>query len=165
MSDLNATHIFNVYLVHPLPTGGVKRQIAGRFVQHAGEIQILEDHFGTLSALHDGPIDEASEDALANLKNSAYVDVVCQDDLDNNRRWDLIPYRDFANETPVESIQKPKGPSKFSYERDGAKHEIEFRDGQCYLNGQHLDETEAKRLLEHHKTGVARLSHVKDGQE
>lgn len=155
MSDLGHNHIFSVFLIHPQEDGTVKRQLAGRYLDHDDEVHVLEDHFGVLSGIVDGPIDGRTSQILSNLKRSAYIDVVGTDD----QRLDLIPETDFSGATPQHDAapEPQQKPSLFEFERDGHTHNIEFRDGQCWMNGQHLDDAEAQRVLEHHQQGVGVL--------
>jgi len=147
VSTLNATHIFNVYRVRPQKDGSVENEMAARFIEHDGQLHILEDLSGALLGLKNGEIDERNRLILESLRyNSSYIDVVCQDDLDHQRRWDLIEPRDFAAESAAEqglpnpNPPKPVSVSVFEYERDGSMHTIEFRDVQCFIDGQQTDQ-------------------------
>jgi hypothetical protein len=165
---LGSEHIFHVFRVHPQTDGSVKRQFVGRFIEHDGEVHVLEDHLGVLAHLPEGPVTAKTNAVLNNLRRSAYIDIVTADDLQNGRRLDLIPPRDFSQQ-PAEqgddTSASPQGrPSIFEYIRDGQRHTVEFRHGQCFLDGNHLDNAEAGRLLEHHRQGYAVLRYRKEPQ-
>jgi hypothetical protein len=163
MNILGSEHIFHVFRVHPQDDGSVKRQFIGRFLEHDGEFHILEDHDGVLAHIPEGPITGDTNAKLEHLRRSSYIDIVTADDLKNGRRLDLLPAREFDNLKAVQEpaqdnpkdVQAQRPPSVFEYVRDGQTHTIEFRDGQCFLDSQHLDRTEALRLLEHHRQGYA----------
>lgn len=167
---LGSEHIFHVYRVHPQDDGSVKRQFIGRFIEHDGEVHVLEDHFGVLAGIPDGPVTPRTNAIIDKLRRSSYLDIVTSDDIEKGHHPDLIPARNFAEERAQaaaqpapEPPQKDRRPSVFEYERDGQSHTVEFRDGQCFLDGQHLDNAEAARLLQHHRQGFAVLRYQKKG--
>src|SRR6266851_9229392 len=91
MNTLGPEHIFSVYRVHPQQDGTTKRQLAGRYIEHGGEVHVLEDYFGVLGHLPEGPITDQTNRVLAHLRRSSYLDVVSSDD--HARRFDLLPAR------------------------------------------------------------------------
>jgi hypothetical protein len=88
--------IYRIYRIHPQEDGSVKRQLAGRFLDLEGEIHILEDYFGVLEDLPEGPTTERTEMVLSSLRRASYLDVVAEDDIKRGRRLDLLPARDFS---------------------------------------------------------------------
>jgi hypothetical protein len=169
MDVINSENIFKLLRVHHTADGQLKRQPSGRFIVHDGNIHILEDYFGDLSHLKDGPVDEKTNRWLTSMKRNPYYDIVTDEDVRKGNRPDLIPEKDLGD--PAEDSQaqfegqpagdsnpsKPRKPSKFEYLRDGQVHNIEFRNGSAFLDGQQLDPVEIKRILEHHASGVGVL--------
>jgi hypothetical protein len=165
MNILGSEHIFHVFRVHPQADGSVKRQFVGRFIEHDGEVHILEDHLGVLSHVPEGPVTE---------ETNRILDQPPPLRLHRHRDCRRPPERPPARHAPGARLLAAAGPARrcrrgpakkqsiFEYVRDGQTHTVEFRDGQCFLDGNHLDNAEAGRLLEHHRQGVAVLRYRKD---
>ncbi len=73
--------VFNVYRIHPQDDGSIKRELAARFVQSAVAFHVLEDFFGLLAGLPEGPATDRTRQILASLRRSSYLQVVPADDI------------------------------------------------------------------------------------
>ena len=80
---------------------GEQHQLAGRFVIHGGHLTVMEDHGGIVEGMFPGgPITETELRRMKSIENgqSAYWDLVREDDLNQGKRADLVPEMDLGGE-------------------------------------------------------------------
>ncbi len=93
--------IFLVYRRHFDPEKGVENALVGRFVIHGGHLSVLEDHGGVVEGMFPaGPITETELRRMKSMENgqSAYWELVREDDLNEGKRVDLVPELDLGGE-------------------------------------------------------------------
>lgn len=145
-------HLHNVYVVKIGRDGQPRRHPAGRFLTAGRHLHILEDYHDLLSRhLQEGPLDLNHFQALHRLKNSQYLDVVSQHDLEQGHRPDLLP--------EVEMKDTTRAPSAFEYHHKGnvSPDTVEFRDGVPHFNGAPTTHPHVHALLQNARSGLATL--------
>jgi hypothetical protein len=81
---------------------GPQESLVGRFVIHGGNITIMEDHGGILEDIFPpGPMTERELHRMKALENgqSAYWELVREDDLNQGKRLDMVPEMDLGGES------------------------------------------------------------------
>lgn len=66
---------FNVFRIHPQDDGSIRREYSGRFFESAHEVRVIEDLFGDLSGVQDGPKTKGTERCLSSLRRASYWSV------------------------------------------------------------------------------------------
>lgn len=74
---------FNVYRLYPQQDGSIRRQLAGRFLESADEVHVLEDFFGVLSGLSEGKASPRARAILDSIRRASYLQVVPANDIDS----------------------------------------------------------------------------------
>ena len=80
---------------------GVSSHLVGRFVIHGGTIAILEDRDGIVEDMFPpGPMTSRELRRMQSMEEgqSAYWDLVREDDLNQGKRADLVPEVDLGSE-------------------------------------------------------------------
>jgi hypothetical protein len=79
---------------------GEQSQLVGRFVIHGGHLSVLEDHGGVVEGIFPGgPVTGQELRRMQSIENgqSAYWDLVREDDLNEGKRADLVPELDLGS--------------------------------------------------------------------
>ncbi len=150
-------HLHQVYHVK-LGRNGLERHLAGRFLTAGGHVHILEDYHGLLGGhLTEGPITLENLDQIRKLKESQYLDVVSQKELQSGKRSEYLPEAELNTSTPQRS-------SSFMYQHQGnstADH-VDFREGVPHFNGSPTSHAHINSLIANVKQGLATIRYRPD---
>lgn len=160
--------LFQVYSVS-LGDSAIDRRHVGSFLVEDGVFHIVEDGAGLIEGLvPDGqPLDEEGVRRIEHLKNSMYLDVVNQSDIDQGNRKDLLPQfniRGGSSAPTMATPSAPKAPAVFEYQdqRMTQPANLRYDRGAMYLNDKVLGNDESKAVVEAIKQGRATLKYPKD---
>jgi GGDEF domain-containing protein len=96
--SINASNLYKVFTVHPQKDGRIERHYVGKYLLHDGQIEILEDHHGILvNSLHEGAVTAETLHTLEAMKDSPYIDVVSQHELDSGKRPEYYEEADLGD--------------------------------------------------------------------
>ncbi len=104
MEHLSPAHIHSVFRVHPQDDGSVHHQLAGKYAEHNGVIDVLEDHFDM--GLQDGPVNEETQKLLNSIRNSSYMKDVSHQDWMEGKHPEL--YENLENVHDMGSEAQPE---------------------------------------------------------
>lgn len=172
MEHLSPQHIHSVFRVHPQDDGSVHHQLAGKYVEHNGVIDVLEDHFDM--GLQDGPIDEEKQKLLNSIRNSSYMkDVSHQDWLEGKHPElyeNLENVHDMGSEAQPEDRINSGGASQIPAGRTARFHvklkdspetfKLFVRGDAVVLNDQPLEEDQIKVLRQAIDSGDAKITYA-----
>lgn len=138
----------------------IERQLAGRFVVIGGEMHVLEDYFGLLKDLQEGPLTTETLTYLHHMNKSQYLEVIKQGDIYGGERMDLLPEAKFEDgKLKEDGVKAKRPPPVFEYHRAGYEQPqaLELAAGKALLNGQELSPDEVKVILQNVKSGLGTL--------
>jgi hypothetical protein len=81
---------------------GETHRLMGRFAIHGGDLTIMEDHDGALEGMFpSGPVTGRELRRMQSMENgqSAYWELVKEDDLNQGKRADLVPELELGSES------------------------------------------------------------------
>jgi diguanylate cyclase (GGDEF)-like protein len=162
-----AEDIYRIYRIHH-KDDSIERQLAGRFIVIGNEMHILEDYFGLLEDLQEGPLTTATLKALHRMNHSQYLEVIKQGDIYGGARMDLLPEAKFEDgKLKEDGVEAKRPPPVFEYHRAGYEQpqHLEMAAGKALLNGQELTPDEVKVILQNVKSGLGTLRYKKSTAE
>lgn len=154
-----ADDIYRIYRIWP-EDNEIKRQLAGRFVVINDEMHVLEDYFGLLKDLEEGPLTSKTLESLEDMNHAQYLEIIKQSDIYDGARMDLLPEAKFEDGRLIEDgVTAKRPPPVFEYHRAGYEQPqaLELAAGKALLNGQELSPDEIQIILQNVRSGLGTL--------
>lgn len=178
--------VYKVFTVYRRKNGVERRNVA-RFACIDNQLHILEDHFGFLKHLKEGPISRGTLKDIEHMMHSMHTEVVAESDIQEGNRLDLTPEEDLgpagdpvlpmaagagAPQTDAQAVlaagqilpRMERPASVFEYKRLGMDNPsvVEFQGHKVLLNGHVLEHEEVERIIRNVKEGVATLRYKRN---
>ena len=146
---------------------GLRR--AGRILFHSNQVHVLEDYYGLLAHIPEGPITQATIDSINScgwpIKMISEGAVLAGDHLDMvpERKLDTPIYHQNVTLDQINEAQSLPAKSSFHYQRTGMDTPVVLEshsNGRCYYDGNPLQPKEIELILNNIRSGLATISHL-----
>lgn len=149
--------------------GDEGRRLAGRLLIHRNKAYILEDYYGLLGHVPEGPVSDATVTAINGC--GLPLRMVSEGAILSGQHLDVIPEKPLNDRlylqdvSPAQISEAQSIPSKsvFYYNRAGMDSDVVLessQDGTCLYDGNVLDPEEIKLVIQNIRSGVATIRHA-----